>query len=223
MFLLEILGFPREIKKCFNMSMLHNSIFPQFHFARYADDGLIHCKTKKEAEHALQLLQGRLADVKLEINNDKSSIVFCKKNGRNGDRSKTCFTFLGFQFRPRLARARDGSMFCTFSQAPCPKALKELRQRVRHFKIQFRVEQNIEDLSRSMNPAIRGWQNYYSSFGRTSLHSLWRSINYHLVKWIMRKYKKYKRRKGSAFQLLRRIAESNPKLFVHWQLTGRFG
>ena len=55
---------------------------PESLWCRYADDGICHCKTKKQAEALLAALAQRFKDCKLEIHPEKSKIVYCKDDIR---------------------------------------------------------------------------------------------------------------------------------------------
>ncbi len=52
---------------------------PQVVWARYADDGIIHCHTKQEAEMLVTELAKRLEECDLEMHPDKTKIVYCGK------------------------------------------------------------------------------------------------------------------------------------------------
>ncbi|MEX6430344.1 group II intron reverse transcriptase/maturase, partial [Ferrimicrobium acidiphilum] len=58
--------------------------FPDCPFERYADDGVIHCATEQEAKEILVALGKRLAELGLELNPDKTAIVYCKDANRKG-------------------------------------------------------------------------------------------------------------------------------------------
>jgi RNA-directed DNA polymerase len=53
-------------------------------------------------------LAARLVQVGLESHPDKTRIVYCKDADRRGDHEVTSFTFLGYTFRPRLAKNKVG-------------------------------------------------------------------------------------------------------------------
>ena len=83
--------------------------FPGVLFERYADDEILHCKSQAQARVVLDAIIKRLAQVGLELNLDKTRIVYCKDSNRNGSHEHERFTFLGYTFRPRLARSRAAS------------------------------------------------------------------------------------------------------------------
>jgi RNA-directed DNA polymerase len=57
--------------------------YPDLLWCRYADDGLVHCRTEQEAEALKASLQARLAECDLELHPVKTRIVYCKDRKRN--------------------------------------------------------------------------------------------------------------------------------------------
>ena len=102
--------------------------FPAVPFERYADDVILHCKTKQQAQAVLDAIIERLAQVGLELNLDKTRIVYCKDSNRNGSHEHEQFTFLGYTFRPRRARTRSGELFVSFCPAVSDDAAKTMRR-----------------------------------------------------------------------------------------------
>lgn len=186
-------------------------------FCRYADDGLCHLKTEEQAIELLDKVKNRFKDCGLEIHPDKTKIIYCKTGKRKVDYKNISFDFLGFTFMPREARDKTGKKFLSFLPGVSKKALKEMRQKVRHWKLQFLSSYSIEYLSKVFGPIIRGWYNYYAKYYKTGLYNLWRSINSHLAKCLRRKYKKLAGRKVQSIKLLEKIASNKENLFVHWQ------
>lgn len=74
---------------------------PNIEFARYADDGILHCKSKKQAEYVLQRIGERFTNCGLTIHPDKSGIIYCKDKNRHENYERIYFDFLGYRFRPR--------------------------------------------------------------------------------------------------------------------------
>ena len=83
-------------------------------FARYADDGVVHCRSQKQAEILMQSIALRLEECGLMMHPEKSKIVYCKDSNRTKVYSQVQFTFLGFTFRPRKAINRQGQKFTGF-------------------------------------------------------------------------------------------------------------
>jgi hypothetical protein len=91
--------------------------FRQVPFERYADDILVHCWTKEQAEPVRQAVQERLARCKLEVHPEKTKIAYCQDSNRRATYPLHRFDFLGFTFRPRRSRNRQGEYFVSFSPA----------------------------------------------------------------------------------------------------------
>lgn len=194
--------------------------FPNNPICRYADDGLAHCKTRREAENILSALATRLNECGLELHPEKTKIIYCKDDDRRRHKEKDIqFTFLGFSFRPRRAKNKYGRYFVSFLPAVCRKALKAMKQSVRKWKLHCRVDRTVMDLSKMFSPVIWGWINYYSKFYKSELYDLFRYINRKLVFWATRKYKGLKRHRRRAQRFLARIAKKNPRLFPHWRMV----
>jgi RNA-directed DNA polymerase len=190
--------------------------FPDCPFERYADDGVIHCQTRAEAETVLAALRSRMAEVGLELHPGKTRIVYCKDQNRTGRFPVTEFTFLGFTFRPRGAKDKHGRMFTAFLPAISKDALKRLSGTVRSWRLHRRTGQEVSDLARSINPVIRGWLAYYGRFYRSALYPLLDRINTYLLRWIGKKYR------VGAKEALRRMAQGyrrQPRCFAHWTWT----
>ena len=97
--------------------------FPALAFERYADDIIVHCYTKKQAEYALQGIRSQLAQYGMELHPEKTKTFYCRDvNRKDDDHDQIAFTFLGYEFRPRLCRNRKGDMFVGFTPAVSPKA-----------------------------------------------------------------------------------------------------
>ena len=94
---------------------------PDTPWCRYADDGLVHCRTEQEARAIKLALEARLLQCGLEMHPIKTKIVYCKDGQRKGQYPNTQFDFLGYTFRPRLVKNRKrNSMFVTAQLTPPP-------------------------------------------------------------------------------------------------------
>jgi len=62
---------------------------PDIPFCRYADDGILHCRTEAEALQMRKHLEQRLAEVGLEMHPDKTRVVYCKDSRRTGTPTTT--------------------------------------------------------------------------------------------------------------------------------------
>jgi len=191
--------------------------FPAVPFERYADDAILHCKSKAHAQMVLDAIIKRLAQVGLELNPDKTRIVYCKDSNRKGSHEHERFDFLGYTFRPRLARNRDGEGFVSFCPAVADDAAKAIRRRIRRLRLKLWVGETLADLARSVNQIVRGWINYYGCFYPSRLLQHLRCINDYLVRWAMHKYKRLRTAPRKARRLIAGVARREPNLFAHWQ------
>ena len=92
--------------------------FPGVPWCRYADDGLVHCKTEAEAQAIKAALAARLQQCGLEMHPGKTQIVYCKDGSRKGQYPNTKFDFLGYCFRPRVVKnSKRNSLFVSFTPA----------------------------------------------------------------------------------------------------------
>lgn len=192
--------------------------FPGVPWCRYADDGLVHCKTEAEALTIKAALAERLAECGLEMHPEKTQVVYCKDGSRKGKYPSTKFDFLGYTFRPRVVKNRKrDSLFVSFTPAVSSKALKSMRAATRKLNYRNRTELSLRDISRLHDPVLRGWVAYYGRFYPSAMYPVFRHFNKTLVAWAMRKYKRLQRHKTRASLFLEKVAEEQPYLFVHWQ------
>lgn len=75
--------------------------YPNCPFERYADDSVIHCRTKAEADKLKDHLSERLKECGLEMHPGKTKIVYCKGGSRKEDYPDIQFDFLGYSSKPR--------------------------------------------------------------------------------------------------------------------------
>ena len=199
----------------FDSWMVRN--FPGCPFERYADDAIVHCTTRSQAEHVLGQIAARMSEVGLRLHPDKTRIVYCKDSNRRGKHEHISFTFLGFAFRPRQAINREaGAQFTSFSPAISPEALKAKGDRLREMRIHRRTDLMLNDLARWLNPIIAGWMRYYGRFYRSALYPLLRRVSFYLKRWAGKKYKRLRTHKR--FQRWwRGLQGREPGLFAQWQ------
>jgi RNA-directed DNA polymerase len=192
--------------------------FPSCPFARYADDGVVHCRSEVQARTLRGRLERRFRECKLELHPQKTQIVCCRVGKKHNSEVAKQFDFLGYCFRPRLVRNRWGKMFVSFTPAISPRSAKRIRQQIRRWRLHVRTRMSLQDIARRVNPIIRGWINYYSAYQRSSLIPVLRYINLALVKWVKWKYKKKGPYTKRARQWLGQVAIYQPTLFAHWRL-----
>ena len=190
---------------------------PEVPFERYADDAILHCKSKQQAQVVLDAITKRLAQVGLELNLDKTRVVYCKDSNRKGSHEHERLTFLGYTFRPRLARSRSGEFFVSFCPAVADDAVKEIGRTIKRWRLHSWSRYTLADLAQAINPIVRGWINYYGRFYRSKLIALLRRIDEYLVRWATKKYKRLRRSRPRGRQFLASVQRREPTLFAHWQ------
>jgi RNA-directed DNA polymerase len=200
---------------------------PAVPFERYADDVVVHCRTETQAREVRQAMIQRLRHCRLEAHPEKTKIVYCRDSNRRGRYPEVKFDFLGFTFKPRRARNRRGQLFTSFSPAVSDKAAKTMRRTMRrNWRIARRTDKDLTDLANMFNPTLRSWIAYYGRFYRSALVSVFDPLDYALVRWSMRKYKKrFGGHQRRASRWLKSIARRDPGLFAHWEIlrTGMAG
>lgn len=134
---------------------------------RYADDFVVMCHTKDQAEQVQRRLAEWLAPRGLAFNEDKTHVIHVERG----------FDFLGFN-----VRRYDGKLLIKPSQA----AVKRIRDRLTA-EVNSLHGANAAAVIRKLSPVIRGWTAYYRSVVSKEVfsaidHHLWRR----LYRWALR-------------------------------------
>jgi RNA-directed DNA polymerase len=190
--------------------------FPTVEFERYADDAVVHCVTERQARHVLAALRERMEEVGLRLHPAKTTIVYCKNGQRRQVYGTVQFTFLGFTFRPRGVRRKDGEMFLSFLPAISRDALKKISGAVRSWRLHRWINSTFAHIAKQINPIVAGWMQYYGAFYRSGLYPLLGRINAYLVRWIRNKYRRFKAVK-KARRAYKAAVGAYPALFRHWR------
>lgn len=198
-------------------------IHPYAPFARYADDAVVHCVTEKQAQYVLGAIGRRLVKYGLQLNLQKSSIVYFRDSRRREAHACEQFTFLGYTFRPRAAKNRHGKLIQCFLPGVSREATKKMLRTIRSWKLQRQTPASIEELASRYNPILRGWWNYYGCFYKAALRRVFDNFEAALARWARRKYKKLARHEGRSFLWIWRVARRQPTLFTHWLVYGQAG
>ena len=188
--------------------------YPTIPFERYADDLVLHCASHKQAKFILDQVAKRLEGFGLKLHPTKTKIVHCKNSYRKENFSNNKFSFLGFDFKPRRARSREGRLYTVFTPAVSQKNKTKFLKIIRELRIGRQTMKPIESIAKQCNKVTRGWINYFKVFRSSELQGTLRFINRWLIYWAKRRYKTSLRR---AKELLTRIAKQQPILFPHWQ------
>jgi len=143
---------------------------------RYADDFVIICRTRQDAETALQTVKQIMAILKLTLHPAKTRVV---DMGREG------FDFLGFHFHKKKSK-KSGKLLPY--NWPAPKAMKAVRSKIHFITERKRLSNPLSEVIKYLNRVIRGWRNYFR-IGNCTLkfQQLDRYVRYRLEQWVRSK------------------------------------
>ncbi|MGO8861075.1 MAG: group II intron reverse transcriptase/maturase [Acidimicrobiales bacterium] len=119
---------------------------------RYADDLLILCRTRAQAEAAMAQLRALLAELKLELAEDKTRIVCVNEEGQG-------FDFLGFHHRMVRSFSKPGVRF--LARWPSARAMQSARLRLRELTDRRLLSLAVEEVVASLNRFLTGWAGYF--------------------------------------------------------------
>lgn len=192
----------------------------KFAFERYADDIVIHTVSEDAAKFVMKIVKERFATCGLELHPEKSKLV---ETETRQDQIKhpnygSSFEFLGHQFSKEIVKVKGEKIMLLYQPKVSPKARKRMMLQLKHEKLHRRTLE-LAELADLLNEKVRGWIAYYGMFAHSSMLKIYAHINFRLVKWCKKKYKKFA---GEAITWLRQRWKENPNLFVHWQQTTWF-
>lgn len=150
---------------------------------RYADDAVIVCRKRTDAELAFEHLKRIMTKLKLTLNPQKTKIV---------DMNKESFDFLGFCYQ-KFGKTKSGRKLPYM--VPSKKAMKKVKDAIRVITCRKSAYEGLEQKVEKLNPLIRGWRNYFQHGNSTKRFKqldefvwmkLWRRVYYR------RKQKKYR-------------------------------
>jgi RNA-directed DNA polymerase len=124
---------------------------------RYADDGVVLCRSAAQAQAALDAVDEILGSLGLRLHPDKTRVVDLRE-GREG------LDFLGCHFRARMSgRLWEQRRIIRYylHRWPSQRAMKRFREKVRARTGRNRVGRDIRDVIADLNPLLRGWGNYF--------------------------------------------------------------
>ena len=129
---------------------------------RYADDVIVMCRTRQEAESALATLTRLLAELGLQPKASKTRIVHLREGGEGVD-------FLGFHHRWVRARSRQHRHVCFLARWPTDRAMQHARDRIRQLTERRRMLLPLEQIVRDVNRVLRGWAGFFR-YGNSTRH-----------------------------------------------------
>ena len=190
---------------------------PNNPFERYADDIVIHCHSKEEAESLLAAIEEQMSVYSLTLHPEKTKIVYCKNYLRREEHDQNSFTFLSYTFRPRVAMDKYGrnKRIVLFNGAISNGAKASIRQAIRKVLNPQWSNGTLEAFSKVLNPKIRGWINYYGKFFKERMIRVFNYLDYLLQRWIAHKHRF--KVKSKAIAEYKKIKSEMPDLFFHWK------
>jgi group II intron reverse transcriptase/maturase len=143
---------------------------------RYADDFVIICSTKHDAETALQKVAQVMELLKLTLHPTKTRVVDMGQDG---------FDFLGFHFLKK--KSRKSRKLLPYIWAS-PKSMMNIRHKIHLITERKRLSNTPDEVIKFLNMVIRGWRNYFR-IGNCALkfQQLDRYIRYRLEQWVRAK------------------------------------
>ena len=118
---------------------------------RYADDFVVLCKSREEAEAALAAISRWVAENGLRLHPDKTHVGDCRERGSG-------FDFLGYRFEAGLRWVRK-------------KSLARLKDSIRERTARTRGD-SLARIVADLNPHARGWFGYFKHAHRNTFAGL---------------------------------------------------
>jgi RNA-directed DNA polymerase len=164
----------------FDKEMRHRG----YRLTRYADDWVLSCRSKAEAESALKCAQEILELSGVKLNRDKTRIVHVRYG----------FEFLGYKIKRGVkplklradcikSSAKQGGLYIY----PTQKSVDRFKDKIRQ-QTQRRIGAKTEEIVRRLKPIIRGWGLYYKEAHVRKLYN-------QLDRWIVRRIWSHKHKR----------------------------
>jgi RNA-directed DNA polymerase len=164
---------------------------------RYCDDLVVMCRSREQAQAALERLTVLLGDLGLEPKASKTRIVHLVEGGPGVD-------FLGFHNRLVRGRTPRSAHLVFLGRWPSHKAVQHARDRIRSITARSRLLVPVERIVEELNLFLRGWAGYFR-FGNSAL-MLGQIRNYALTRlalWLSKRGKRRRARGWGMTQVLR--------------------
>jgi RNA-directed DNA polymerase len=143
---------------------------------RYADDLVIICGTKQDAQEAMQKVKQIMTRLKLTLHPTKTRIVSMNQEG---------FDFLGFHFHKLMSKNTHKLVPYMW---PGQKAMKSVREKIHEITDRKWLCKTSQEIIQWLNPIIRGWRNYFRTGNSTNrLQQLDQYLWHRLRRWAQKK------------------------------------
>ena len=147
-----------------------------YQLTRWADDWVITCKSKREAEQALEVAKQILTTLGVTLHPKKTRITHVKWG----------FEFLGFKIKRgstplklHSTKIKSGTKAGGFYAYPRNRSVQKFKDQIRR-KTRRKAPLSTEELIEGLNPVIRGWGNY---FCKAHVRTLFNRLD----RWIVRR------------------------------------
>jgi group II intron reverse transcriptase/maturase len=163
-----------------------------YRLTRYADDWLVTCRSRAEAEEALRVATRILTALGVVVNEGKTRIVHLSQG----------FEFLGYkikrgrQLRLSPDKIRSGVQSGSVYAYPTQRSIERFKDQIRR-RTRRKAPLSTADLIAEINPIIRGWGQYYCEAHVRGLFN-------RLARWIVRRLwsHRLKRWRCSGYRIL---------------------
>lgn len=172
---------------------------------RYADDYVCAFQYEEDAKRFYRELKARLAKFGLDLSAAKTRVIPFSQNHSIG---KTCFDFLGFEFR--WGRDRKGK-----AHLKRRTSRKKLRDSIKNFTTWCKIEcrQGLTQLFKLLNAKLRGYYNYYGIKGNSaSLTQFYANVIKILFKWLNRRSQRHSYNWNGFRELLKYFCVEKPRI-----------
>jgi group II intron reverse transcriptase/maturase len=138
---------------------------------RYADDVVVMCQSRDEAQRALEALRAILSELGLTLKDAKTRIVELREGGEGLD-------FLGFHHRWVRGNTPASRHLCFLARWPSRQAMQHARGRIRELTDRRRLLLPVEEVVQDVNRFLRGWAGYFRygnsavCFDKITFHAL---------------------------------------------------
>jgi len=91
-----------------------------------------------------------------------------------------------------------------------------MRLSVRRWRLHRRNDLELQDVADWVRPVLSGWVRYYGRFYPSKLRTALRTIDAFIVRWAIRKYKRFRGHTKAVWEWWRSLKRRNPNMFAHW-------
>ena len=149
---------------------------------RYCDDLVILCRTRAQAEAAMRQLRALLADLRLELADAKTRLVYLDNDGEGS------FDFLGFHHQMVESFSKPGWHY--LARWPSARATQAARAKIRELTERRLLLLPVEDVVANLNRFLTGWAGYFRRGNSTTqFHKLDLYTAERLARWIGKRHK----------------------------------